>query len=382
MTDTWPRTEAFHHMFTKSVPTLLIQLIMKELTPTFLRRQIIHGGPALDRMFQEQMAEILHRELEERLINPNRRPTPSSSSSTAAAAASKPSLPMLPNMSGASGTAPPVIEEGVCFHSLLYHHYPEMKDDDHGLCLCQITACPDCFTTYASTRKGAYSLLPYELADSPVREGWGGGVETQEQADARKQSIDSRPAASARIPDGRGFVKNPKPEHERINGNDTNGNGNGHTGSSSRPPPLFPHPQMTDVLAVEEHLRWRLKEMGGSDSAVEARYGPSTNDSAAMEGLDLSSVNGDDPEEGPGADAKSATPKSKLVKVAKGKGGKVVRRIPNGTVKKPDKKCYLPATWTDASPDDRNMAIILTFRHFVNVNCKTTLVSPVPLTLD
>jgi len=169
----------------------------------------------------------------------------------------------------------------------------------------------------------------------------------------------SKEPSAVPIPDGRGFVKNPRPNIEKV----------------SRPPPLFPHPQMTDVLAVEEHLRWRLKEMGASDPAVESRYGPCTNSPAALEGVELPE---DTSEDGTDAGAKGGKGAGKLVKVTRGKGK--VRRVVNGTAGKKDGKdkgkiCYLPKEWVESDPQARNMAIILTFRHFVKLLHQATMAS-------
>jgi hypothetical protein len=136
---------------------------------------------------------------------------------------------------------------------------------------------------------------------------------------------------------------------------------------------------MTDVLAVEEHLRWRLKEMGASDPAVESRYGPSTNDPAALEGVDLPEEASEDGSADTGGTTTTAGggkgPKGgKMVKVTRGKGK--VRRVINGSAgkkgaqdgKDKGKVCYLPKEWTEEDPGVRNTAVILTFRHFVKVS--------------
>lgn len=324
--------------------------------PQFLRRQIVHGGPDLDRIFQTHMLGLLYRELELRL---------SGSRPSAEASSSKLPPPVNP-INPAIPVAPIVPNIGVCFHNLLYIHDPEMDEDDHGLCLCHLTTCLSCFHKYAQSRKGAYSPLPYELTNSKVARGWSGAVETMAQSRARKESILSRQPQVAPIPSGRGFVKNPRTETVDM---------------SSRQPPLFPHPQMTDVLAVEEHLRWRLKEMGAVDPAVESRYGPCTNAAAALEGIELPdemSEDGDRSETGKVNGMANGGKNGKVVKMARGKGK--VRRVVNGTTAKKDgkdkdkdrekgKACYLPKEWLDADPQARNMGIILTFRHFVKVSC-------------
>jgi hypothetical protein len=336
------RTEAFHFLFTKTLPTLIISLIMAGATPSMLRRQVVQAGPHLDALFQTHMLSLLNAELEHRLSGTRQSPIDN-----------MPKAPqLLPN-----GTPAPVADVGVCFHNLLYTHDPDMEEDDHGLCLCHLTTCPSCFSSAARARKGAYSLLPFGLSTSPVANGWSGGFETEAQSHARKESRQPRPATSVPLPPGVGFVKNPKPASATT---------------AARPPPLFPHPQMTDVLAVEEHLRWRLKEMGASDPAVEARYGPCTNSPAALDGLEL----GEDGEDSEAASANGhangngKVPKGKPVMMTKGKGGKGRRPLnPTTTTKKStkNKQVLLPKEWVDADPQGRNMAIILTFRHFVKV---------------
>lgn len=333
------RTEAFHHLFTHTVPNLLIHLILTGTSPTFLRRQVVHGGPSLDYIFQVQMLDHLFAELELRLSGA-RPPEPSSSK--------PPPNPTQPNL-------PPALpRDGVCFQSLAYQHgHPAAaEEDDHGLCLCQLTACLGCFQNAALYRKGPIGPLPFQLSGTSVAAGWIGPRESEAQSKARRVSMRSAPAARSTLPEGKGFVRNPKPTT------------NGH--AAPRPAPVFPHPQMTDVLAVEEHLRWRLKEMGASDPAVESRYGPSTNALAALEGIDLPDDNSED------GSVKGTNGKDgKMVKVTRGKGK--VRRVVNGTGKKGDWKdkgriCYLPKEWAEEEPTIRNMAIVLTFRHFVKVS--------------
>lgn len=325
------RTEAFHYIFTHTLSNLLIHLILSGTSPQFLRRKVVHGGPALDHMFQAQMLERLYQELEDRL-----------SGMRISDLASK---PLQPN-------APPVSwpRDGVCFHSLTYQHGLNLEDDDHGTCLCQLTQCLECFGEYAQRRRGPVGLLPYKWAKEDVVHGWSGGIETLGQARARADGM--RPVKGQRLdlPEGKGFVQNPK---TRVNGHEP------------LPPPMFPHPQMTDILAVEEHIRWRLKEMGASDPAVEARYGPSTNSPAAMEGIEIPNKDDEASDEG------SVKP-SKAVKVTRTKGK--VRRVVNGGKKDQDKKtCYLPPEWTEADAAERNTAIVLTFRHFVKVSpCRLT----------
>jgi hypothetical protein len=245
-------------------------------------------------------------------------------------------------------------------------HDPQMDEDDHGLCLCHLTTCLSCFSSAAKARKGAYSLLPYSLSKSPVAKGWSGGFESEAQANARIGSLRPKPNAAIPIPPGKGFVKNPKSDDPPS--------------AAVRPPPLFPHPQMTDVLAVEEHLRWRLKEMGASDPAVEARYGPCTNSPAALEGIEQRDDGSDDGDAANGnangngnGNGNGKMTKGTPVRVTKGKGGKGRRPVHGavtGTKKSApvkSKQILLPQEWVDSDPQERNTAIILTFRHLVKV---------------
>ncbi|OCF44182.1 serine/threonine protein phosphatase 5 phosphatase [Kwoniella heveanensis CBS 569] len=404
--------EAFHHLFTHTLPNLIIHLIMTGATPAFLRKKIVYGGQQLDHLFQSQMLHLLYEELELRLSGsrPHDEPGPSNAhahSNSHASVASKFSPLAFPTPSHQpAGGATSLLRDGVCFHNLAYHHGIPEEEDDHGPCLCQLTTCLSCFHQAALSRRGPVSLLPYELKTSRVAEGWLGGVETEAQARQRHESLRRKPLSKTSLPEGKGFAQIPK---VAINGNshgDMNGNGTGN-GQSSKPPMIFPHPQMTDVLAVEEHLRWRLKEMGASDPAVESRYGPSTNAPAALDGIDLSG-NGYNvgPATGPGEDGvsddgtasvnstgtRSTNTNGKMVRVAKGRG-KLRRMIvnPNGTVPKSkdsinsnnsngsngninndkdeSKKAvvYLPKEWVDEEPGQRNTAIVLTFRHFVKL---------------
>lgn len=318
---------------------------MTGTTPTYLRRHIVHAGEQMRQVFQEEMSRMLYEELELRL----RGERPSLTEAALKAPPPSPHQLTQPNIAPS-----PISDVGVCFHNLLYSHDPDMVEDDHGICLCHLTTCLPCFTSFAKGRKGAYSLLPFDLATSSIAKGWSGGIESKAQAEARYQSLAPRQTQSINIPEGRGFVKNPKSTRSPT---------------TTRPPPLFPHPQMTDVLAVEEHLRWRLKEMGATDPAVEARYGPCTNSTAATDGVNL-----------PEPDSSShneVQPVPKMPKVVMTKG--IRRKMPppkvtapkaTATVNKEKEKgnqCYLPSAWLKADPQERNMAIILTFRHFVKV---------------
>ncbi len=127
--------------------------------------------------------------------------------------------------------------------------------------------------------------------------------------------------------------------------------------------------------------------MGAADPAVEARYGPSTNAPAALEGVDLpdNADEGSDEEGSVKEGQTNGPPKGKVVRLSRGKGK--VRRIVNGGGGVPPKKkddgkkdekpkavCYLPKEWAEADPSVRSTAIVLTFRHFVRVSC--SLVTP------
>lgn len=378
------RTEAFHHIFTRTLPILVINLILTGAQPQFLRRQIIHGGPALDNMFQMSMLDLLYTELGLRL-NGTRPPEQSKAISSDA---SRLPLPIPIPTAAPTPSVPP--RDGVCFHTTSYDHAVPIEEDDHGACLCQLTSCLQCYQMSAIHRKGPVSLLPYELRDTMVSEGWSGEVENEAQARIRSSGLAIVVPQLQPIPAGKGFVQNPKPPSTAYRSG----------------PPLFPHPQMTDVLAVEEHIRWRLKEMGANDPAVEGRYGPCTNAPAALEGIELRLPGSEEDEEEDNGSVKSGgdasgngngaggKKKSLPPKVTKGRGK--MRRAVNGAGTMPKKGssgkddksgnalngvngngtvngsgktvCYLPKEWAEAEPGVRNMAVTLTFRHFVKVS--------------
>ncbi|WOO80902.1 Outer envelope protein 64, mitochondrial [Vanrija pseudolonga] len=370
--DTWVEscwTEAFHHVFTRTIPTFIISLILAGASPSFMRRQIVHGGPALDQIFMADMLDHLYAELERRLSG---RLVPadlahrgeSSAMATAAAAIGAGGLGAQPNVTAG------LPRDGVCAHDLGPPHGAPGEDDDHARCLCQLLACPDCLHAAVAVRKAPVALLPFELADSPVAEGWAGQIETQAQAREREERSSlkaglSEPVGVDALPSGQGFVHNPKRAPTPV--------------SDPRRPPIFAHPQMTDVLAVEEHLRWRLKELGAADPSVESRYGPSTNAAAALEGLEAA-LNLDDDD---GSEAGAATANGGKNGGRKMTSGRTKARL-NKTVKVPPKvakpvvrKVYLPQEWAEADPAVRNMAVVLTFRHFVKLLHKTaTTTSP------
>ncbi|WVW82810.1 hypothetical protein I302_104822 [Kwoniella bestiolae CBS 10118] len=365
--------EAFHHLFTHTLPNLIIHLIMTGSTPTFLRRKIVYGGQQLDHLFQSQMLHLLYEELEQRLSGSKPHFEPSSSSNpNKLSPLGLPTPAPAPN-SGSTG----LYRDGICFHNLSYHHGIPEEEDDHGPCLCQLTTCLNCFHQAAISRRGPVSLLPYELKSTKVSNGWLGGVESEDQAKARQESLRRKSPDQLNLPEGKGFIQNTSSKPNKV----------------VRGPSIFPHPQMTDVLAVEEHLRWRLKEMGAKDQAVENRYGPSTNNPQALDGIDLGlpqsqtqsqddaiSEDGSVSGKSTVAPSKTAAGTGNKIKVAKGRGGKLRKMIvnPNGTIPKSNKDgtntkdgkkavVYLPKEWTEEDASQRNTAIVLTFRHFVKL---------------
>ncbi|WVQ78622.1 hypothetical protein IAT38_000708 [Cryptococcus sp. DSM 104549] len=351
--------EAFHQLFTHTLPDLIIHLIMTGATPTFLRRQVVYGGQSLDHLFQSQMLHILYEELELRLTGgrPHSDPTPSSSAQRMSPFPLP--TPPTPQIS--------LFRDGVCFHDLAHRHGIPEEEDDHGPCLCQLTTCMACFHQTALSRRGPVSLLPHELVGTIVARGWLGEVETQAQARVRQESLRRKPAGGAQLPLGKGFAHIPKEKPPTPNT----------VKPLPKPPAIFPHPQMTDVLAVEEYLRWRLKEMGASDPAVEGRYGPSTNSATALEGIELPAEDGSEDGQSTGSGAKSVASgkNARMAKVAKGKGKqrRVISSANGSTVKgkvgKEAKKSavLLPQEWVAEEASTRNTAIILTFRHFVKL---------------
>ncbi|OWZ80037.1 serine/threonine protein phosphatase 5 phosphatase [Cryptococcus neoformans Tu401-1] len=386
--------EAFHQVFTHTLPDLIINLIMTGATPSFLRRNIVFGGQSLDHLFQSQMLHILFEELELCLSGdrPRARTEPGPSTSPTFNNGARPSPFPLPPQPAAA----PIFRDGVCFHNLSFQHGIPEEEDDHGSCLCQLTSCMVCFHLFAIRRRGPISLLPHELLNTPAAKGWLGGIETEAHARARQDSLRRKAPSQNILPPGKGYAQVPKPgapAPTAPNGNAEGGIGEGGGGKSLKPPQIFPHPQMTDVLAVEEHLRWRLKELGATDPAVEGRYGPSTNSPVALEGIELPQGAGEESDDGgqhptgEGAGGKvnmnMNSAQNKNVKLAKVKGRGKMRRVvvPNGVTaaaaatktqkqKEKDGKTatvYLPKEWMEAAASERNTAIVLTFRHFVKL---------------
>lgn len=374
------RTESFHHVFTQSLPALLILLIQAGSSPTFLRRSVIHGGPSVDTIFQTHMLSLLYAEHERRLSGHRPIPTSTAESSAmataGAVAAGLPGMAMsmgsmfggAPGSNGAgqkvSGIDPGVNavahitlpRDGVCFHELALQHRKSSSyyDDNHSYCLCHLTTCLECFSNHARIRRGPITKLPHELSKIPhLVDGFAGEVETLDEALVRTQ----------------GPLDQPEPKDPKTFRPDK---------TKQKQAPLFPHPQMTDVLAVEEHMRWRLREMGAPDAGTEARYSAPL--SAAGMGMGLGpAADGteDDWAEDEPAKPNGGKPKHKAAKGKAKLKGKLAGP-PNGMKALAKKnapkdeepvKSSLPDGWLKEPTGARNMALVLTFRHFVKVSC-------------
>lgn len=326
-----------------------------------MRRQIVHGGQQLDKLFMSDMLHNLKNEMERRLTGrllPEGRGESSAMASAAAAIGAGGLGAQQP-----PGAAPGLPRDGVCTHDLAPAHGAPADDDDHAACLCQLTACPVCLHAAVAQRKAPVGLLPYMYIGGHIAEGWAGGFESEEQQKQRLAEddpnmdigIDEEERPSHVLMGGKGFVHIPKKP----------------TPPEMRRPQVFPHPQMTDVLAVEEHLRWRLKELGADDPSVISRYGPSTNAPAALEGLEHALKLDEDDDQSETASVTSA-PNGKngrrmQVGRSKARFNKPVKAPPKAP-KKPERKVYLPEEWAKADSGVRNTAIVLTFRHFVKVS--------------
>ncbi|KAL7424260.1 hypothetical protein Q5752_001847 [Cryptotrichosporon argae] len=355
--DSWVEicwTEAFHHVFTRILPVFVIDLILAHATPQLMRQRVVHGGPTFDAYYQSAIRAQLFTQLEARLSGLRGQAEYGVGGVPAHAHGG------LAGAAGAGvGEAPAahgVPRDGVCVLDLAQTHGAGTDEDDHATCLCQLTCCADCLRTSAAVRRGRgpAGYLPRELdAPGPVRDGWAGAVETEAQARERAAyaytyASGSRAPPAPPLPRGAGFARIPKHRHDAH---------------SFRP--LLAHPQMTDVLAVEEHIRWRLKELGAPDASVEARYGPCTNAPAAMEGLELP-----DEDEDAAAAAAGAGERKTVEGRVRGKLRKTVRAPVKRTGAK-DRRVYLPKTWTEAEPQARHTAVVLTYRHFVNLLHRT-----------
>lgn len=310
-----------------------------------MRKNIVHGGPELDRIFMSDMLDHLYAELEQRLSG-------RLDVGVRGEAADAAPLPLI----GAGGlgaqqpSVPPGLpRDGVCTYDLGPSHGRPLEEDEHAACLCQLTTCLTCLSEAATKRKTPVGLLPYELRDSPMAIRWQGRIETQAQARSRACPDPPENTAPTPLPKGVGFQRVQRPA----------------AANPAARPQIFPHPQMTDVLAVEEHLRWRLKEMGAADPAVEARYGPSVNAAAALEGLESALKPLDEGDsKGEGTNGKNG--RKMTTGRSKARFNKSVKAPPKA--KQPAKKVYLPAEWAEMDPNVRNMAVVLTFRHFVKVS--------------
>ncbi|WVO14182.1 hypothetical protein L204_101813 [Cryptococcus depauperatus] len=358
--------EAFHHVFTRTVPDLIINLIATGATPIFLRKNIIFGGQSLDHLFESQMLHMLFEELERRLSGS--RPQSALRSSSVL---QQPLLNTVRNsfpLSSSTNQLAPNCRDGVCFHNLAcYHGIPE-EEDDHGLCLCHLTTCMSCFHHFALNRRGPISRLPYEVLDTPAVDGWLGEVESEAHARARLESLRRKYPSQTSLPTGKGFAHVPKETSPQKK-------------DSVKLPQIFPHPQMTDVLAVEENLRWRLNKLGAPDPAIESRYGPCSNNPIALEGLNILPTSPDLHAETNSSPSTNPRKNMRVTKVrGKGKNRRVT--IQNGTPamganiedkgKVPisgaaEKKVLLPDEWIESDPGERNTAVVLTFRHFVKL---------------
>ncbi len=354
------RNEAFHHVFTHSIPAFIISLILAGASPQGMRRQIVHGGPQLDKLFMTEMLRNLHFEMERRLTGrliPEGRGEGGGAMQSAAAAIGAGGL----GAQQPPGATPGLPRDGVCTHDLAPAHGAPPDDDDHAACLCQLIACPVCLHAAVRQRKAPVGLLPASLANTHVADGWAGGIESPEQERARRVDSDltldigiDEDERPANIPmGGKGFVHIPKKP----------------TPPEMRRPQVFPHPQMTDVLAVEEHLRWRLKELGADDPSVISRYGPSTNAPAALEGLEvaLKLDEEDDQSETASVVGVPNGKNGRRVATGRAKGRNKTVKLPPKAIKKPERKVYLPEDWAKAESGVRNTAIVLTFRHYVKV---------------
>lgn len=169
------------------------------------------------------------------------------------------------------------------------------------------------------------------------------------------------------------------------------------TSAPKRPSPLqIRHPEMSDILLVEEHLRTRLHYMASPD--VILRYGDEEEFIPPEELVMPPSPPLQDAPLAP-EPAPAPKPQVKVIQGRKMKGGKMKGQQQKLTVAKtptassstptppPEKTLaerdrervqqevrtrlngsQLPRTWTDESASSRNMAVILTFRHLVKVS--------------
>lgn len=333
----------------------------------------------MDTIFQTHMLSLLYAEHDRRLAGQRPMPTSTAESSAmataGAVAAGLPGMAMsmgsmfggAPGSAGANGAKVSGIDpganavahitlprDGVCFHDLAHQHRKSGThgDDNHSYCLCQLTTCLDCFKAHAKSRKGPITKLPHELSKIPhLVNAFGGEIETLDEALNRTQGPLDTPVA-----------KDPKtfrPDKNR-----------------QRAVPLFPHPQMTDVLAVEEHMRWRLREMGAPDAGTEARYSAPLSAVAVAAGMGMGLPDGQEDdwqEDDHKPNGVKPRPKAKGKAKLKGKiagppnGIKALAKKNGGSKDDEPVKSSLPAGWLKEPTGARNMALVLTFRHFVKV---------------
>lgn len=344
---------------------------------------------------------------------------------------------------------------GICFYDLaLLHH---RSGDDHGPCMCDLTACRTCF----------HELLYFRGRREVVASGPGPGerearrVVEAELRDA-KERVAKEDQESTQRRDGaddpllpQSPSKPPRPEcdcqesgdehcpHRRAStqqGNPPRSTARSHPILQLPQPtpqlhlrrtsPLqIKHPDMADIMLVEEHLRTRLHYMANPD--VVLRYGDEEEFIPPVDLMPVSAMNAKDasskvqnhtthpppstqpPSSSPHATAATQHPQTlakpkvgskKVIQGRKMKGGRVVKGglppkiLPqptaaelahessisgeygstedaeshSGDSAQPQMKprlngSQLPAIWTTESASSRNMAVTLTYRHLVKV---------------
>lgn len=347
---------------------------------------------------------------------------------------------------------------GICFYDLALLH--GRNGDDHGPCMCDLTACRTCFHELLYFR-GRRDVVPPPVAPTMAMmdglhaptHGMGmtttmppppPSVEVPHDVDAVEASLTQAgagpepPQYTENNGDGMSDGHEDGEYEVEMDGHAYNGiptpQGSEHahhlgyqqqqqqhytqTSSASsnfphqytsqpsaapkRPSPLqIRHPEMSDILLVEEHLRTRLHYMASPD--VILRYGDEDEfippeelvmpPSPPMQDASLASSTAEQQQPPP--------PPKQQVKVIQGrkmKGGKAkgqqkltVAMKPSPTPSsstRPEKTLQerereraqqqevrtrlngsqLPRSWTDESASSRNMAVILTFRHLVKVS--------------
>lgn len=506
-----PRVEAFHYTYTVSIPALIIGFILSGTTPTFLRRSIIYGGPHMDSLLAQQFRLLLREEHEKRMSDEqgSRRGvdignllaglvpgTMSSGSGGGAAVGDGRASSRLaagferdgtatPPFSGTNGsyyaqqamdapppTPPPHLSthrppssgaiqhphqrhlwdpartgygNGICFYDLALLH--GRNGDDHGPCMCDLTACRTCFheLLYFRGRRDVVpppvaptSAMMDGLAPPPPPPPGGMGmtttmppppptvhvpevdtVESMTQGGAGPEPPQYREGSDG-SEDGEYEIEVdgvyegvPTPPHHHLGYQQqqqqhytaTSASATGYpqqytsqpTSAPKRPSPLqIRHPEMSDILLVEEHLRTRLHYMASPD--VILRYGDEEEFIPPEELVMPPSPPLQDAPLAP-EPAPAPKPQVKVIQGRKMKGGKMKGQQQKLTVAKtptassstptppPEKTLaerdrervqqevrtrlngsQLPRTWTDESASSRNMAVILTFRHLVKVS--------------